>query len=131
MSGGLFGRTNTDYISEYTYIPTEQLKAGEGYNVLRADHEPIYKETKDKFQELYQPIKEFDNTKDLKPFTINDIGRTMHGSYGLNASYYNSLIKKQDDKPYGTEIHIPPSYPNHYYNTRKFSPVFVALHKNS
>jgi len=122
---GLFGYTS--YYPETTYNEKEQLKAGQGYNFLKLDHEPVYAETKLKFQELYQPIKEVDQTGDLKPFTINDIGRTYDPTYRLNASYYSGLIGKENDKPFGTEIYIPPSYPNHYYNTQKISPLYLAL----
>jgi len=123
----LFGFTS--YYPETTYKPAEQLKAGQGYNVVKADHEPIYYETKSKFQELYQPIKEIDATKQLNPFPINDIGRTFDPTYRINASYYNNLIGKEKEKPYGTEIYIPKSFPNHFYNTQNFSPVFLALNK--
>ena len=121
----------TSFIPETTYKQEEQLKIGQGYNFLRADHEDVYKETKVKFQELEQPIKEFDATEDLKDFSINDIGRTMNGTYGLNASYYNDLIGQENEKPYGTELYIPQSFPQHYYNTQKFAPSFLALNKNS
>jgi len=125
MSAGLFGFTS--YYPETTYIPEEQLKVGQGYNVLKADHEPLYSETKNKFQELYQPIKEIDHNQNLKEFSINDLGRTMHGSYGLNASHYNGLRDDKKEYPYGTQVFYPQSFPNHYYNTQKFSPVFLAL----
>lgn len=125
MSGGLFGFTSST--PQTTYNEKEQMKIGAGYNFLRADHEPIYQETKEKFQELYQPIKEINATKELKPFTINDIGNTMQPAYGLNASYYSGLIGNEKEKPYGTEIFIPQSFPNHMYNPQKFSPIFLAL----
>ena len=51
----------------------------------------------------------------------------MHQTYGLNASYYNGLSDKNKEYPYGTQIHIPQSFPNHFYNTNKFSPLFLAL----
>ena len=125
MSGGLFGFTS--YYPETTYIPEEQLKVGQGYNVLKADHEPLYSETKNKFQEIYQPIKEIDHNQNLKEFSIKDLGRTMQGSYGLNASHYNGLRDDKKEYPYGTQVFYPQSFPNHYYNTQKFSPVFLAL----
>jgi len=120
----LFGYTT--FYPETTYKPEEQLKAGQGYNFLKADHDTVYNETKTKFQDLYQPIKEFDHTKDLNPFTINDVGRTYDPSYGLHASFYNGLIGNPKEKPFGTEVYIPKSFPNHYYNTQKFSPAFLA-----
>ena len=83
---GLFGRTS--FMPETSYKPEEWIKAGQGYSVLKADHDDIYKETKDKFQELKQPIKEFDYTRNLNSFPSNDYGRTLEGTYRLNASYY-------------------------------------------
>ena len=128
MSGGLFGFTT--YFPQTKDKPEEYLKAGQGYNFLKANHDEIYSETKNKFQELKQPIKEVDYTQDLKDFSINDIGRTMDGTYRLNANYYNGLRDNDKEFPYGTEKYIPQSYPNHYYNPNKFSPLFVALNKN-
>lgn len=124
MSGGLFGFTS--FMPTTSYKPEEWIKPGQGYNVLKADHETVYAETKDKFQELKQPIKEVNYTQDLKDFTYNDYGRTYHPTYGLNASYYNGLVGKADEKPFGTEVYIPQSYPSHFYNTQKFSPAFIA-----
>jgi len=86
----------------------------------------IYADTKDKFQELYQPIRTSDLTSEIKEFTDNDFSRTMHPTYGLNASYHNGLIGKFDDKSYGTEVYIPKAYPNHFYNNQQFSPLFIA-----
>jgi hypothetical protein len=125
MSGGLFGFTS--YYPETTYKPEEQLKVGQGYNVLKANHDEVYNETKNKFQELHQPINEIDQNKPMNDFSINDFGRTMDGTYRLNASYYNGLNDNAKEYPYGTQIHYPQSYPNHYYNTNKFSPVYLAL----
>ncbi len=124
----LFGYTS--YYPETKYIPEEWIKAGPGYNVLIPEHQPVYAETKNKFQELYQPIKEVEIPKVLGSFTINDIGRTLDPTYGLNASFYNGLIGKENEKSYAREIFIPQAYPNHYYNTQKFSPVFLASQNN-
>lgn len=121
----LFGFTS--FVPETTDIPEEQLKVGQGYNVLKKDHEQIYEETKTKFQELYQPIKKIDLTKDLNEFPVNDIGRTMHGTNRLNASYYSDLKDDVKEYPYGTQVFYPQSYPNHFYNVNKFSPLYLAL----
>jgi len=128
MSGGLFGFTN--YMPETTYKPEEQLKIGQGYNVLKAEHEEVYAETKLKFQELKQPISEIKYDKPLQDFPINDIGRTMHQTYGLNANHYNGLTDNLKEYPYGTQKFYPQSFPNHFYNNNKFSPVYLALNRN-
>ncbi len=115
-----------------TYYPITNIdeskwaKPGQGYNINKVEHEKVYAETKDKFQELYQPIRTSDLTSEIKEFTDNDFTRTMHQTYGLNASYHNGLISKFNDKPYGTEVYIPEAYPYHYYNNQKFSPLFLA-----
>jgi len=115
-----------------TYYPTTNIdeskwaKVGQGYNLNKVEHEMIYAETKEKFQELYQPIRTSDLTSEIKEFTDNDFSRTMHPTYGLNASYHNGLISKFNDKPYGTEVYIPVAYPNHFYNNQQFSPLFLA-----
>ena len=96
---GLFSFTS--YYPETTEKPVEeQLKAGQGYNVLKPDHDPVYYETKTKFQELYQPIKEVDNTKELKEYPTNNIGRTFGPLCRLNTSYYNELIGEANEKLY-------------------------------
>ncbi len=125
MSGGLFGYTS--YYPETTYKPEEQIKVGQGYNVLKADHEEIYKETKTKFQQLEQPINVIDQNKDMDNFSINDFGRTMHQTFGLNASHYNGLSQNEKEYPYGTQTFYPQSFPNHFYNNNKFSPVYLAF----
>jgi hypothetical protein len=128
MSGGLMGFTS--FMPETSYKPEEQIKPGQGYNILRAEHEEVYKETKNKFQELKQPISEIKYDKPLQDFAINDFSRTMHQTYGLNASYYNGLTDNKKEYPYGQEKYIPEAYPNYYYNTHKFSPVYLALNRN-
>lgn len=122
---GLFGFTS--FYPETTVKPEEQIKPGQGYNIVYLDHQPVYAETKEKFQELYQPIKEIEIPTELNDFSINDIGRTYDPTFGLNASYYSGLIGNLNQKPYGTEIYRPPAYPNHAYNTQKFSPAYIAL----
>lgn len=121
----LFGYTS--FYPETSIKPSEWIKAGQGYNINKLDHEPIYAETKEKFQELYQPINNIEMPINFNEFPINDIGRTYNPTFGLNSSYYNGLIGNLQQKPYGTEIYIPPSYPNHAYNTNRVSPLFLAL----
>jgi len=133
MSGGLFGYTS--FYSETQDLNTkEALKHGAGYGLLKYETEPNYKETKDvndTYGYLTQPTKIIDNPENLKPFTINSISRTLDPTYGLNASYYNGLVGKGNDFSYGRELYIPQAYPNHYYNTQKFAPVYRALNSPS
>ena len=129
MSGGLFGYTS--FFPETTIDETKQLKAGQGYKVQYMEHSQIYGETKDKYQELLQPMRKLPVPDELNSFPINDIGRTMDGTYRLNASFYNGLDVGHDDKSYGREKYIPEAYPNRYYNTQKFSPGFLALNNQN
>jgi hypothetical protein len=133
MSGGLFGFTSF-YSETQDFNPQEALKEGAGYGLLRYETEPNYKQTKDindKIGYLTQPTKTIELDPKLKPFTINDISRTMDGTYGLNASWYNGLRDKNPEFNYGTELYFPQAYPNHYYNTQKFAPIYNAINKPS
>ena len=127
MSGGLFGYTS--FLLSTQPENANALTAVQGYNFLKYQHEPEYEETKYLFGDdnAYQRIRPFQENK-LKAFSINDIGRTYHGTYGLNASYYNGLVNyNEEPMPYGTQINRPSAYPNHYYNTQPFSPAYLGL----
>lgn len=133
MSGGLFGYTS--FYSETQDLNTKEApKQGAGYGLLRYETEPNYKQTYDinsKIGYLTQPTKIIENPENLQPFTINSIASTLQPAYGLNASYYNGLVGQGNDFSYGRELYIPQAYPNHYYNTQKFAPVFKALNSPS
>lgn len=133
MSGGLFGFTS--YYSETQDLNTnEALKEGAGYGLLKNETEPNYKQTKDindKIGYLTQPTKKIELEPNLKPFTINDISRTMDWSYGLNASWYHGLRDKLPEFNYGTERYYPQAFPNHFYNPQKIAPVYNALNNPS
>ena len=47
----------------------------------------------------------------------------------LNNSFYNGLSINDKHYSYGQQVYIPESYPNHYYNTNMFSPLFLAMNK--
>ena len=53
----------------------------------------------------------------------------MRMTYFCNGSEFQlkSLSDNNEEYPYGTQINIPQSFPNHFYNTNKFSPLFLAL----
>ena len=127
MSAGLFGYTLSSYPSTYDYNEKEQLKPGQGYNILKYQADPIYEETLEKRVDIRQPIKYRPVADDLKAFTINDFGRTMDNSYGLFANHYHSKNDNNTNKGYGTEKYIPPSYPARYYNTYKNSATYLGL----
>lgn len=128
MSGGLFGKTSF-YSETQDLNIKESLKEGAGYGLLKYETEPNYEATKninDKYGYLLQPTF-IVNEKPLIGATINDFSRTADPTYGLNASYFNNLIGKIDEFSYGRELFIPPSYPNHYYNTQINSSAYLGL----
>lgn len=134
MSGGLFGGYTSYFPETQDFNPQEALQPGAGYGLLKYETEPNYKETKDinsTIGYLTQPTKTIEFNTNLKPFTINDISRTWDGTNGLNASWYHGLRDKTPDFNYGTELYYPKTYPNHFYNTQKFAPIYNALNNPS
>lgn len=128
MSGGLFGRTEF-FSTTQNFNPDEALKEGGGYGLLKYETEPNYEETKrvnDLYGYLTQPTT-IHHENPLQPFKINSIGRETHPTYGLNASYYNGLLGKVNDKPFGTEVFFPKTYPQHFYNPWKSSPTYIGI----
>lgn len=128
MSGGLFGYTSF-FSQTQNFNPDESLKEGAGYGLLKYETEPNYEETKrknDLYGYLTQPTT-IHHENPLEPFKINSIGRETHPTYGLNASYYNGLLGKVNDKPFGTEVFFPKAYPDHFYNPYKNSPTYLGI----
>jgi hypothetical protein len=129
MSGGLFNvRTINTPINENSIGAVNEF-TGRGYGLLKPETEPNYKETKrinDMIGYLTQPNKTFIENP-LEPFKINSIANDIHLQYGLNASYYNGLIGKQDDFVYNRQLYIPKAYPNHFYNPQRDAPVLSGI----
>jgi len=128
MSGGLFVKTNYSPVNPISIGAVNEF-TGRGYGLLKPETEQNYKETKrinDKFGYLTQPTKTFIENP-LEAFKVNSISTDLHAQYALNASYYNGLIGKQDDFVFKRELYIPPSYPNHYYNTQPNAPVLSGI----
>lgn len=128
MSGGLFGRTSF-YSTTQDLNTDKALKEGAGIGLLRYETEPNYQRTKeinDQIGYLTQPSRPLIENP-LDKFKINSISREWDGTYGLNASLYNGLIGKVNDKPFGTQLYFPKAYPNHYYNTRKYAPALSGM----
>ena len=86
-----------------------------------------FQETKEKFGE-YPKVNKTVIPDEFKDFTINDIAAQFQPMARLNNSFYNGV---PNDKTYlyKQEVYIPESYPNHYYNTNMFSPLFIAMSK--
>ena len=83
----------------------------------------------EKYKEKLQPAT--DNSKipnEFKQFSNNSIAANFQPQASLFNSYYNGVSNKEDFV-YKKEVYIPKVLPNHYYNSNKFSPAFLALNK--
>jgi hypothetical protein len=122
----LFGYTNPDILSRYPKeIKDEYYQVG--YSVPWLQSMENFKETKEKFGE-YPKVNKTVIQNEFNDFPINDIAAQFQPMARLNNSFYNGV---PNDKSYlyGQQVYIPDSYPNHYYNTNMFSPLFLAMSK--
>ena len=122
----LFGYTNPDFLSRYPKeIKDEYYQVG--YSVPWLQSMENFKETKEKFGE-YPKVNKTVIPDEFNDFPINDIAANFQPMARLNNSFYNGV---SNDKTYlyKQQVHIPDSYPNHYYNTNMFSPLFLAMSK--
>jgi hypothetical protein len=123
----LFGYTNPDIINRYQKeIKDEYYQVG--YSVPWLQNMENYKETKEKFGE-YPKVNKTVIQNEFNDFPINDIAAQFQPMAKLNNSFYNGLAIDDKHYSYGQQVYIPESYPNHYYNTNMFSPLFLALSK--
>ena len=63
---------------------------------------------------------------EFKDFTINSISANYKPEAGLFSNLYNGLSNDEKTYSYRQQVYIPPSYPNHFYNTNTFSPLYIA-----
>ena len=123
----LFGYTNPDFINRYQKeIKDEYYQVG--YSVPWLKSMENFKETKEKFGE-YPKVNIKVIPDEFKDFTINDVAAQFQPMARLNNSFYNGLSIDDKHYSYGQQVYIPESYPNHYYNTNMFSPLFLAMNK--
>ena len=123
----LFGYTNPDFLSRHQdEIKEEYYKVG--YTVPWLQSMENFKETKEKFGEEPKVNKTV-IPDEFKDFTINDAAAQFEPMARLNNSFYNGLAIDDKHYSYKQEVYIPESYPNHFYNTNMFSPVFLAMNK--
>ena len=123
----LFGYTNPDFLSRYPKeIKDEYYQVG--YSVPWLQSMENFKETKEKFGE-YPKVKKTVVQDEFKDFTINDVAANFQPMARLNNSFYNGLAIDDKHYSYKQQVYIPESYPNHYYNTNMFSPLFLAMNK--
>ena len=122
----LFGYTNPDILSRHQKeLKDEYYQVG--YSVPWLQSMEIFQETKEKFGE-YPKVNKTVIPDEFKDFTINDIAANFQPMARLNNSFYNG-VPNDKHYSYGQQVYIPESYPNHYYNTNMFSPLFLAMNK--
>ena len=125
--GSLFGFTNPDIINRYQKeVKDEYYQVG--YSVPWLQNMENFKETKEKFGE-YPKVNKTVIPDEFKDFTINDVAAQFQPMARLNNSFYNGLSIDDKHYSYGQQVYIPESYPNHYYNTNMYSPLFLAMNK--
>ena len=123
----LFGYTNPDFLSRHqNEIKDEYYKVG--YTVPWLQKMENFEETKEKFGE-YPKVNKTVIPDEFKEFTINDVAAQFQPMARLNNNFYNGLAIDDKHYSYKQQVYIPESYPNHYYNTNMFSPVYLALSK--
>ena len=122
----LFGYTSPDILNRYQKDNNDDSTIG--YQISWVRSMENFKETKEKFGE-YPKVNKTVIPDEFKDFTINDVAAQFQPMARLNNSFYNGLAINDKHYSYGQEVYIPESYPNHYYNTNMFSPLFLAMNK--
>jgi hypothetical protein len=122
----LFGYTNPDILSrQQKEIKQEYYQVG--YTVPWLQKIENYAETKEKFVE-YPKVNIALMPEQFNDFTINDTALQFQPIVRINNSFYNGVTNDKHYS-YGQQVYIPESYPNHFYNTNQFSPIFLAMSK--
>ena len=121
----LFGYTNPDILSRHQKDNNDD--STRGYTISWLQKMDNFEETKNIFGE-YPKLNKTVITNEFNDFPINDIAANFQPMARLNNSFYNGV---PNDKTYlyKQEVYIPDSYPNHFYNTNMFSPLFLAMSK--
>jgi hypothetical protein len=122
----LFGYTNPDFLSRrQTETQSDGTNIYNGSWVKRMEN---FQETKEKFGE-YPKVNKTVIPNEFNDFPINDIAAQFQPMARLNNSFYNGLAIDDKHYSYKQQVYIPESYPNHFYNTNMFSPLFLAMSK--
>ena len=122
----LFGYTNPDILNRHQKDNNDD--STRGYTISWLQKMDNFEETKNIFGE-YPKLNKTVITNEFNDFPINDIAANFQPMARLNNSFYNGVpIDKHYS--YNQQVYIPESYPNHYYNTNMFSPLFLAMNKN-
>ena len=119
----LFGYTNPDILDRLqNETPSDGTHMFNGSWVQRMEN---FKEIKEMIGE-YPRVNIQAMPEKLNDFTINSISANFKPEAGLFSNFYNGLAKDEKHYSYGQEKFIPLSYPQHFINTNKFSPIYLA-----
>ena len=121
----IFGYTNPDVLSRHQKeTPSDGTNMFNGSWVQRMENFKDIKEMLGGYPRVNKTV----IPDEFKDFPINDVAAQFQPMARLNNSFYNGV---PNDKTYlyKQEVYIPESYPNHYYNTNMFSPLFLAMSK--
>ena len=119
----LFGYTNPDILDRLqNETPSDGTHMFNGSWVQRMEN---FKEIKEMIGE-YPRVNIQAMPEKLNDFTINSISANFKPEAGLFNNLYNGLSNDEKTYSYRQQVYIPPSYPNHFYNTNTFSPLYIA-----
>jgi len=119
----LFGYTNPDILDRLqNETPSDGTHMFNGSWVQRMEN---FKEIKEMIGE-YPRVNIQAMPEKLNDFTINSISANFKPEAGLFSNLYNGLSNDEKTYSYRQQVYIPPSYPNHFYNTNTFSPLYIA-----
>ena len=118
-----FGYTNPDVLNRHQKpTPSDSTNIYNGSWVQRMEN---FKDLKEMFGE-YPRVNKTVIPTEFNDFTTNSIAANYKPQVRLFNNFYNGLAKDENHYSYGQEKYIPPSYPHHFINTNKFSPLYLA-----
>ena len=119
----MFGYTNPDVLSRH-----QKETQSDGTNIYNGSLVKRMENFKD-FKEMFGDYPRVDKTvipDKFNDFTSNSVAANFKPEAGLFSNFYNGLAKDEKHYSYGQEKFIPSSYPQHFINTNKFSPIYLA-----
>ena len=119
----LFGYTNPDIVNRY---PKEKADDGTSiHNFSWIKSMENFEETKNK-SIGYPKLSIQDIPNQFNEPTVSDAAQQVHPVSFLLNGFYNGLSDDRKEYLYGQQVYIPEAYPDHYHNTNKFSPAYLA-----
>ena len=118
----LFGYTNPDILNRHQNNNNDD--SVRGYQISWIRRMENFEDFKNKHVEIPRTNIEVFPEK-LNDFKINDIAANFQPQVRLFNSFYNG-VENEKTYSYNQQVYVPPSYPNHFYNTHTFSPLYLA-----